>query len=141
MKRCSSLHVLALGIDVLKHHAAAFAPLQEEKVSHRKRAALAAVLAPWYHAGAFTKERAPKGGGGGGGGRGGAAVIRFSPQEEKWLQEAYKKYGQGGKSAGGNGKPGRPSESTWLEKALEKYSFHPTRTVQALRIKWNKMNK
>ena len=57
-----------------------------------------------------------------------AGSVRFSPQEEQWLKEAYKLFGKDGNRG-------------WCRKALERFPFHPTRTAASLKQKWHGLNK
>ena len=58
-------------------------------------------------------------------------AVRFSANEEKWLREGYKLFGEGNK--------GRKQE--WVDKTLHRFPFHPSRTRQSLQQKWQQMNK
>ena len=67
--------------------------------------------------------------------RHGGKSVRFSPQEEKWLREGYAlfsaKFGEGGR--------GRNGGQSWYQRTLERFAFHPSRTHQSLRQKWQVM--
>ena len=140
MGATESLHMLSLGLNGLRAHAQAFAPLQERKPNASKRLELAAALQPYYHDGAFGSSAAKgrSSGGGGGGGKGGSSAksVRFSAQEEKWLREAH---GIFASKFGEVSKRGKKGEVSWYEKALERFAFHPTRTAQSLKQKWHIM--
>ena len=128
MKSTESFHMLTLGLACLKQHALAYSALQECKPHSSKRRELSAVLEAWYHAGAFQTAAKPSKSAAG-------KAVRFTPQEEKWLREGHAlfhaKFGEGGRGRGG--------ASSWYQRTLERFAFHPSRTAQSLRQKWQVM--